>query len=653
MTTTTETTNAAVKREKVVRVPLYDSEPQTLADVYLQAAKKYDKPDALNYKQSGEPLPISLTAAKKIDKKGALDYKCEVGWVHISSKDMVARARAIALGLYSLGIRRGDRVALLSANCPEWTLTDAGCQFAGVIDVPIYTTQAAQQVAYILNDSGSRVFFIQNKEAYERIKDVVKDCASVEMFIFFDITGVEDKHTMSLAQLEDLGRELEKEQSTLIDELKNEVKADDIATIIYTSGTTGEPKGVMLSQSNLVSNMIDSCVLFNFNQEDVSLSILPLSHVYERTAMYVYIHYGISLYYAESIEKVAQNLLEVRPTIFFAVPRLFEKIYSRAKEKALASGKLKASIFDWSVNVGKEYARLSQHKEHISFSLKLKHKLADKLVFAKWREALGGRIRLFASGGAALSEEVGYVFLGAGFLISQGYGLTETSPVITSNPPNANRIGTVGKPIRNVEVRIAADGEIEVHGPNVMQGYYNKPEATRDVFTEDGWFKTGDIGVVDSEGYLSITDRKKELFKTSGGKYIAPAPIEQLIKGSRFVNQVVLIGNERKFPAALIVPNFEQLQTYAKQKNISASSKSELCKHKQIVELMQKEVNAMTPDLAQYEKIKSVALIESELTIEGGELTPTLKVKRRIVDVKYKEIIDSLYEEAESQYKKS
>lgn len=651
MTMTTETTNAAVK--KVVRVPLYDGEPQTLAEVYLQAAQKYDKPDALNYKNKSGLQPISLTAAKEIGKSVAIDYKFEVGWVHISSKEMVARARAIALGLYSLGIRRGDRVALLSANCPEWTLTDAGSQFAGVIDVPIYTTQAASQVAYILNDSGSRVFFIQNKEAYERIKDAIKDCASVEMFIFFDITGVEDKHTMSLAQLEDLGRELEKEHPNLADELIRAVKAEDIATIIYTSGTTGEPKGVMLSQSNLVSNMIDSCALFNFSNNDVSLSVLPLSHVYERTAMYIYINYGISLYYAESIEKVGQNLLEVRPTIFFAVPRLFEKIYSHTKEKALASGKFNAAIFDWSVNAGKEYARLSQHKEKISFGLKLKHKLADKLVFAKWRKALGGRIRLFASGGAALSEDVGYIFLGAGFLISQGYGLTETSPVITSNPPEANRIRTVGKPIRNVEVRIAADGEIETRGPNVMQGYYNKPEATRDVFTEDGWFKTGDIGVVDSEGYLSITDRKKELFKTSGGKYIAPAPIEQLIKGSRFVNQVVLIGNERKFPAALIVPNFEQLQTYAKQKNINTNSKEELCKNRQIVELMQKEVNSMTPDLAQYEKIKGVALIESELTIEGGELTPTLKVKRRVVDVKYKEIIDRLYDEAESQYKKN
>lgn len=626
MTTTSETTNAAVN--KVVRVPLYDGEPQTLAEVFLKASKQFDKPDALN--------------CKKGDK-----------WIPISSQEMIQRARAIALGLYSLGVRKGDRVALLSSNCPEWTLTDAGCQFAGVIDVPVYTTQAVPQVAYILDDSGSRIFFIENKKAYDRIKEAIQNCASVEKLVFFDMTGVEEENAISLTKLEEIGKELEKEKPNLIEELTSAVKSEDIATIIYTSGTTGEPKGVILAQSNLVSNLIDSCVLFNFKSSDVSLSVLPLSHVYERTAMYVYIHYGISLYYAESIDKVAQNLREVRPTIFFAVPRLFEKIYSRAKEKSLQAGKTKAAIFDWSVNVGKEYAKRSMHKETIPFSLKLKHKIADKLVFTKWREALGGRIRLLASGGAALSEDIGYIFFGAGFLISQGYGLTETSPVITSNPPEENRIWTVGKPIRNVEVRIASDGEIEARGPNIMQGYYNKPEATREVFTEDGWFKTGDIGVIDSEGYLRITDRKKELFKTSGGKYIAPAPLEQLIKGSRYVNQVVLVGNERKFPAALIVPNFEQLQEYAKQKNINSNGKKEMCENALLIELMQKEVNSLTPDLAQYEKIKRVALIENELTIEGGELTPTLKVKRRVVDEKYREVIDRLYEEAEAEYQKS
>jgi long-chain acyl-CoA synthetase len=623
-TTTIEATNAAVKPK---RVPLFENEPQTLAEVFLKAAKEFDKPDALNCKKGD-------------------------AWIPISSKEMIARSRAIALGLYSLGIRKGDRIALLSSNCPEWTLTDAGCQFAGVIDVPIYTTQAAPQVAYILDDSGSRIFFLENKRAYDRIKEAIQDCASVEMFVFFDATGVEEKHAVSLAQLEDIGRELEKEQPTLADELTRAVKSDDLATIIYTSGTTGEPKGVMLTHSNLVSNMIDCSEGFVFTREDASLSVLPLSHVFERNGMYMYIHHGMSVYYAESIEKIGQNLREVNPTIFVSVPRIFEKIYARAKEKAFEAGKSKASIFVWSMNVGKEYARRLQHKEKIPFGLKLKYKIADTLVFKKWREALGGRIRLFISGGAALSEDIGLIFLGAGLMISQGYGLTETSPVITSSPPDGSRVGTVGKPIRNVEVRIAADGEIEARGPNIMRGYYNKPEATQDVFTEDGWFKTGDIGVIDSEGYLRITDRKKELFKTSGGKYIAPAPIEQLIKASRFVNQVVLIGNERKFPAALIVPNFEQLHSYAKEKNITASTKEELCQHAHVIELIQKQVDSLTPDLAKYEKVKRVALLEEELTIEGGELTPTLKIKRRIVDEKYKEIIDRIYDETETSYQK-
>jgi len=617
MMVATEEKNIAVNRP--VRVPLYKGEPQTLAEVFLEAAKKYNKPDALNYKKDGE-------------------------WIPIDSQEMIERARFIALGLYSLGIRKGDRVALLSSNCPEWTLTDAGCQLSGVIDVPIYTTQAAPQVAYILNDSGSRIFVLENKKAYDRIKEAIKDCVSVEMFVFFDDTGVEEKRTMSLAELEDIGRELHKEQPTLADELSNTITPDDLATIIYTSGTTGEPKGVMLTQSNLVSNMIDSCAHFNFKTSDDALSVLPLSHVYERTAMYVYINNGISIYFAESIEKVGQNFREIRPTIFFAVPRLFEKIYARAKEKSIEAGGVKAKLFAWAIDVGKEYAKYQQRKETVPFFLNLKHKLADKLVFAKWRKAMGGRIRVMASGGAALAEDIGLIFLGAGFFISQGYGLTETSPVITSNPPEDNRIGTVGKAIPNVEVRIAEDGEIEARGPNIMQGYYNKPEATRDVLSENGWFKTGDIGVLDADGYLKITDRKKELFKTSGGKYIAPAPIEQLIKASRYVNQVVLIGNERKFPAALIVPNFEVLQTFCKQENINTQSKAELCKNPRIVEFFQKQVDSLTPNLAKYEKIKRIALIENELTIDGGELTPTLKIKRRVIDQKYKKIIDSLYE---------
>ncbi|HYX40695.1 MAG TPA: AMP-binding protein, partial [Pyrinomonadaceae bacterium] len=352
-------------------------------------------------------------------------------------------------------------------------------------------------------------------------------------------------------------------------------------------------------------------------------------------------------YFAESIDSVGQNLREVRPTVMLCVPRLYEKIYARIKERAARDGKFKAGILAWAVEVGKEWARFKVAHEPVPPLLSLKHDIADRFVFSKWRASLGGHIRIFVSGGAALPEEIGYIFMGAGLPIVQGYGLTETSPVITTGDPADNQVATVGRPIRNVEVRIAADGEIETRGPHVMRGYYKKPAETRAVFTADGWFKTGDIGVLDADGNLRITDRKKELFKTSGGKYLAPQPIEGRIKRSRFVNQVVLIGNGRKFPAALIVPNFEQLRAYAKYKGISAHTPAELCRDARILDLIQRQVDTHCTDLSQYERVKRIALLERELTIEGGELTPTLKIKRRVIDEKYRAAIDQLYAEAE------
>src|SRR4030095_1037812 len=327
------------------------------------------------------------------------------------------------------------------------------------------------------------------------------------------------------------------------------------------------------------------------------------------------------------------------------VPRIFEKIYARIRERAAEAGRLHALLLSWAVNVAKDYAQRLVSHQPLSLWLKLKHLIASRLVFSRWRQAFGGRIRLLVSGGAALPEELGYIYLGAGIPIIQGYGLTETSPVITTGQLDDNRIGTVGKAIPNVDIRIAEDGEIEVRGPNIMRGYYNKPEETSKVFTSDGWFKTGDVGMLDEDGFLRITDRKKELFKTSGGKYISPQPIEQAIKGSRFVNQVVLIGAERKFPAALIVPVWEQLESYCKLKGIEVKSRSEMCLHPRILDLIQRQIDGLTPNLAKYEKIKKVALLENEFTIEGGELTPTLKVKRRVIDEKYRDVIEKIYEE--------
>jgi long-chain acyl-CoA synthetase len=355
----------------------------------------------------------------------------------------------------------------------------------------------------------------------------------------------------------------------------------------------------------------------------------------------------MSVYYAESIEKVADNLQEVRPTMFVGVPRIFEKVYAKARLKASQAGRLTGKLFDWAIKVGKDYAYRIEHEQPVPRLLAIKQSLADKIVFSKFRSFFGGNLRFCITGGAALSDEIFYIFNGAGVKIMQGYGLTETSPVIASNNPINVRVGTVGKPIRNVEVRLAEDGEIEVSGPNVMLGYFNKPEATKDTFSKDGWFKTGDIGQFDEDGFLKITDRKKELFKTSGGKYIAPAPIEQMIKGSQFVNQVVLIGNNRKFASALIVPDFESLRNYSKQKGLNLKTATDFCQNLNIIKLLEKEVEQLTPALAKFEKVKKIALLEKELTVEGGEMTPTLKVKRRVVDEKYQDVIEKIYAEAE------
>jgi long-chain acyl-CoA synthetase len=609
-------------RRSVQRIPLLADEPRTLAELFVKAAEKYDRADALNYKKDGE-------------------------WKAISSKEMISRAENIALGLYLLGVRKGDRAAILAANSPEWTLADAGCQLAAVTDVPIYTTLAPNSICYILKDSGAKVFFIENNETFERIREILPECPDLEKLIFFDATSVGAENAISLAELERRGEKLKSENPDLIKDLSRASASDDVATLIYTSGTTGEPKGVMLSHTNLISNVIDAGEKYSFDERDKPLSVLPLSHVFERTGMYVYILNGMSVYFAESIEKVADNLQELKPTIFVGVPRIFEKVYAKAKLKAGQSSRLKEKIFDWAIDVGKDFALRNEKKQPIPRLLAIKHSIADRLVFSKLREIFGGNLRFCISGGAALSDDIWLIFIGAGISIMQGYGLTETSPVISSNNPIDARLGSVGKPIRNVEVRIAPDGEIEVTGPNVMLGYYNKPDATRDAFTADGWFRTGDIGRFDADGFLIITDRKKELFKTSGGKYIAPSPIEQMIKGSRFVSQVVLVGNDRKFPAALIVPSFEQLESYAKIKNLDLKTPKEFCESARIKDLFERQVAGFTKDLAQFEKVKKIALLENELTVESGEMTPTLKVKRRVIDEKYKDVIEKIYADPE------
>lgn len=601
------------------RIPLTADEPTTLVEMFERFARIHPRSDTLNYKRDGQ-------------------------WHSIPAAEVLAKAQSIAAGLYSLGVRHGERIALLSESRVEWTLFDAGSLFAGAIDVPIYPTLTPPQVHYILRDSGARLLVLSNRPKFLELQEIIKTTA-IEHIIFLDSSELTPDDGITLKQLEDEGRAVLENSPNLVLQLANETRPEALATIIYTSGTTGEPKGVMLTHANLVSNVIDCAGHLSFGEGDVVLSVLPLSHIFERTAMYMYLHHGMAVYYGESLDKIGVNLREVRPTIFVAVPRIFEKILARVKDNASQKGKLNLALLNWATSVASHYARSIVARGRVPWRLKLKHKVADKLVYAKLRNALGGRIRLLISGGAALSEELGYIFLGAGLPIVQGYGLTETSPVITSGRLEDNRIGTVGKAIRNVDVRIAADGEVQTRGPHVMQGYYNKPVETEQAFTSDGWFRTGDIGTLDSDGFLRITDRKKELFKTSGGKYIAPQPIEQLIKKSRFVNQVVLIGNGHKFPAALIVPDWEQIESYVQLKGIDEHSRAKLCSHPRILNLFERQIAALTPDLAQYERVKKVALLEHELTIEGGELTPTLKVKRRVIDEKYQDVIEQIYRE--------
>lgn len=600
----------------------FADEPKTLPELYLRSQAEFNLADALNYKKGGE-------------------------WKPISSKEFVDRAENIALGLHSLGLRKGDRAAILAANSPEWILADAGCQFAGIIDVPIYTTLAPDSIRYIIDDSAAKVIFLQDQATYERIKLAIKECDSLEKLILFDTDRTGDAGFLSFAQLESAGKELRVHRPGLILELRRAINPQDIATLIYTSGTTGEPKGVMLTHCNLISNVLDASEKYTFAGQDISLSVLPLSHVFERTGMYAYLRYGMCVYFAESIDKVPDNLKEVRPTIFIGVPRIFEKVFERARLKAAQAGRVSEVIFDWAIDVAKEFATLQGANEPIPMALAAKHGIADAIVYSKLRVFFGGRLRFCITGGAALPDEIFLIFTGAGISIMQGYGLTETSPVVSSNNPTAVRVGTVGRPIRNVRVRIAADGEIEVTGPGVMLGYYHKEDATKAAFTEDGWFKTGDIGNIDADGFLQITDRKKELFKTSGGKYIAPSPIEQMLRSSRFVNQAVLVGNERKFPAALIVPNFEMLESYAKLKELDVSIPAELCENPRILDLFARQIDAMTAGLGKFEKVKKFALLREELTVEGGELTPTLKIKRRVIDEKYGDVIDKIYTDAE------
>ncbi len=595
------------------------TDPKTLNELFNGAVELYCEDEFLRFKSGDE-------------------------WKSLTFGETARHVRELAMGLVSLGIRPTDNIAIWSENRPEWNLADLGALAVGASDVPIYSTQSLSQVRYILADSGARAIFVSSTFARDALA-LRKEIPSLEWVISFD--GSEEGIT-GIGELATKGRALFQERPDLYDDLWKAVAADDLATLIYTSGTTGEPKGVMLTHRNLVANVLNSYRWLKLEgRREVGLTFLPFSHIFERGVWYLYAHTGSVVVYAESIETVAKNLVEARPTVMTSVPRLFEKIHARIIERGMSGNWIRRMIFSWSLGVGRRWAIRRDRGERAGLWLGLQHSIADALVFKKWREAVGGRIRNFISGGAALAPEIAYFFAGAGLPIYEGYGLTETSPTVSCNTEERNRIGTVGHVMDNVSVKIAEDGEIMVKGDIVMKGYFKRPEETRAVLTEDGWFKTGDIGYLDQDGFLVITDRKKELIKTSGGKYIAPQQIESLIKSSRFVSQVVVVGNGRKFASALIVPNREMIRSYADLKGIRCSDEKELLSDERVVSLFERQVDKCTAGLAKFEKIKRVALLDGEMTVEAGELTPTLKPRRRVIEEKYADVIDRLYEESQ------
>jgi long-chain acyl-CoA synthetase len=592
---------------------------QTVCDIFYRSVDTYRKPEHLKYKKDG-------------------------AWRAISSEELRAAVEETSMGLRALGIGKGDNVAILSENRPEWTIADLATLCAGAADATIYATLTPPQVQYILNDSESKVVFVSTAVQAAKVAEVREKLPHLRHVIRFDPAPAPG--TTSLDELRAKGRETLQADRDAVRHRAAEVAKDDLATLIYTSGTTGDPKGVMLTHGNLLHNVLAAEKLFPMvNREWTALSFLPLCHSFERTAGYNFMLYaGVTIAYAESVEKVPENMGEVRPHIMCSVPRLYEKMYARVNEKVAADPPLRQKIFRWAIGVGREtFAHAVARTEPGPF-LKLKFSLADKLVFSKIKARTGGRLQIFISGGAPLAREIAEFFGAAGMLVCEGYGLSETSPVITCNYPGRVKPGTVGLPLEHVEVKIAEDGEILTRGPHVMKGYFKKPEATAEAIEKDGWFHTGDIGRVDEDGCLVITDRKKDIIVTSGGKNIAPQPIENRLKTSKFFAEVVMIGNKRNFAAALVVPGFEALEAWAKQQGMTAGGREELVRRPEVLAHYQRLVNEMTADLAQFEKIKKIALVAREFTQESGELTPTLKVKRRVVEERYKPMIDAMYE---------
>jgi len=584
-----------------------------------------------------------LNRVEKFGPRTLFKVKRDGQYQNISWNEAGQKAREFALGLLEAGIEHGDRVALLSENRPEWAFTDMGILSIGAVNVPVYATNTPGQVQYILNDSASRILVVSGEKQLEKALEVRENCPQLEKIVVFDAIGKTDYPMVhSFEKICESGVKAGKDE--LFSQRLEQVKPTDLASIIYTSGTTGDPKGVMLIHDNFLSNCRSVEQILPVGEEDTCLSFLPLSHSFERMAgYYMPIFSGVTIAYAESIDTVRDNLQEIRPTFMASVPRIYEKFHGAVLETVQAGSPIKQKIFDWSFATGGLMTACRINKQNPSASLQFKYKVADKLVFNKIRERVGGRLKYFISGGAPLAQEINEFFHALGITILEGYGLTETSPVLTTNTADAFKFGTVGKPVPDIEIKIAADGEILAKGPNIMVGYFNKPEATAEAIDADGYFHTGDIGILDEEGFLKITDRKKDIIVTAGGKNVAPQNIENMLKTDPLISNLMVHGDKRKFLSAIVTIDQEKMDKIAKEQGIEYDSPADMIKNEKVLKLVGERIDALNSRLPRWETIKKWALVEKDFTLEGGELTPTLKVKRKVVTAKYMDILDSFY----------
>ncbi len=585
-----------------------------------------------------------VTAKFAGTSRSVLMYKDGEEYKGISYGLLRQNVDRFAYGLASLGLKRGDRVAIIAENRPEWVISDQAIVALGGIDVPIYPTMTAKQTEFIFNDAGVRFAIVSNQFQLNKVLRIFNDVRSLEKVILMTDKGqISEPNTLSFSGVLEMGDAYRPEDPQLLERSFDLIRPDDLLTLIYTSGTTGHPKGVMLTHANLCSNITHSAEAIPIGPDDLLLSFLPLSHSFERMAgYYTAMACGASVAYAESVETVRDNMLEVRPTIVTTVPRLFERIYTRVIKQVDSGSPLKRKIFWWAMDVGKAYAT-ARRRGRISPLLAARHAVADRLVFGTLRERTGGRMKFFVSGGAALAKEFGEFFEAFGLRIIEGYGLTESSPVITANRYDNYKFGSTGLPITGVEVSIAPDGEILARGPNIMKGYWNNPLATTEAIDDEGWLHTGDIGHLDEEGFLYITDRKKHLFVSSGGKNIAPQPIENLFLSSKYIEQFMLVGDRRMFLTALIVPDFDALKEFADSHNIAYSNTTDLAGHPQINRLLEENIHEIQKDLANYERVRKFTILDKQFSIEDGELTPTLKVRRKVVEERYAHLIERMY----------